>query len=288
MSSSHDNSVRQHAHHFESAHHEFESCKQGMWLFLLQEVLFFSGIFVAYAVIRGLNPEMFAAAAGLLDVKMGLTNTIILITSSLTMAMAVNAAQTDKKEHCVWYLIATFFLACGFLVVKYFEYSHKFHMGILPGAGFLNPSDTHIIVAQTCLILAAACTSFFVARSKTGFRLNKKSVWISIVFWAVSLYLTISYWMGSTGEHQIVGQDAQNLVDQFAKAPLFFSVYFGATGIHGIHVLGGMVVIAWLISRAEDAEFNSKYFTPVEMVGLYWHFVDLVWIFLFPLMYLVA
>jgi len=288
MSNSHDSSIRPHAHHFDSAHHEFESSKQGMWLFLLQEVLFFSGIFVVYAVIRGLNPEMFAAAAGLLDVKMGLTNTIVLITSSLTMAMAVNAAQTDKKEQCVWYLIATFFLACGFLVVKYFEYTHKFHMGILPGAGFLNPSDTHVIIAQTFLISAAALTSFFVARSKTGFRLSKKSVWISILFWAVSLYLTISYWVGHHGEHRVVGQDAQNLIDQFAKAPLFFSVYFGATGIHGIHVLGGMVVIAWLISRAEDAEFNSKYFTPVELVGLYWHFVDLVWIFLFPLMYLVA
>ena len=166
MSNSHDNSVRPHAHHFDSAHHEFESCKQGVWLFLVQEVLFFSGIFVAYAVIRGLNPEMFAAASQLLDVKMGLTNTIILITSSLTMAMAVNAAQTDKKEHCVWYLIATFFLACGFLIVKYFEYAHKFHMGILPGGSYLNPNDTHVIIAQSSLILAAACTSFFVARSK--------------------------------------------------------------------------------------------------------------------------
>lgn len=213
MSSSHEH---HYAHHFNSAAHEFESCKQGMWLFLLQEVLFFSALFVGYMVFRGLYTDMWHEASKMLDVKMGATNTVILITSSLTMALAVNSAQTGQKNKTVMYLILTFLLASGFLIVKYFEYSHKFHVGLLPGAAFSNTELTH------------------------------------------------------------------------PKAPLFFSLYFMMTGVHGVHVIAGMIVIAWLIRRAIRGDFSPGYYTPVEMVGLYWHFVDLVWIYLFPLMYLVG
>lgn len=207
-----------HAHHFESHDHEFESCKQGMWLFLLQEVLFFTGLFVAYGIFRAMYPDMFFEAAKALDWRMGATNTVILILSSLTMALAVSAAQKGNRQKQVNYLILTFLFACGFLVVKYFEYTHKFHAGILPGAAFTNAE-----------LLAAAGP----------------------------------------------------------KVPLYFSLYFMMTGVHGVHVLGGMVVIAWLIKRAARGDFGPNYYTPVEMVGLYWHFVDLVWIYLFPLLYLV-
>ncbi len=132
------------------------------------------------------------------------------------MAMAVTAAQTGDQKKLVSNLWITLICAGGFLVVKYFEYSHKIHEGILPGA-----------------------------------------------LWTF-----------------------EGLKD--AKAPLFFSVYFVMTGIHGLHVIIGMGVIYWLIRRANRGDFGPKYFTPVEMTGLYWHFVDLVWIYLFPLLYLVG
>ena len=208
--------VKEHAHHFESADHEFISCKQGMWLFLLQEVLFFAGLFCAYMVFRGMYPDMFLEASKLLDWKLGGLNTIVLITSSLTMAMAVRSAQTNQKNQTVMYLTLTFVLAGVFMIIKYFEYSHKIHLGILPGGFFTYEGLNH------------------------------------------------------------------------PKAPLYFSLYFLMTGVHGLHVLIGMLVIIWLIVRANRGDFNSHYYTPIEMVGLYWHFVDLVWIYLFPLMYLVG
>ena len=205
-----------HAHHFESAEDEFEASKQGMWIFLVTEVLMFGGLFVAYGIFRGLYPEMFHDAHRFLAVEMGAINTVVLISSSLTMALAVSATQRGKKKRDIVLLAMTFFLACCFLVVKYFEYSHKFHDGLLPGAYFTNTELTH------------------------------------------------------------------------PKAPLFFSVYFMMTGLHGVHVLIGMGLMVWLIRRTLKNEFSPHFYTPVELVGFYWHFVDLVWIYLFPLLYLVG
>src|SRR4051794_18443445 len=131
-----DTSVHHHAHHFASAEDEFEAAKQGMWIFLVTEVLMFGGLFVAYAIFRGLYPEMFHAAHKLLAVKMGAINTVVLITSSLTMVLAVTSTQRGQRDRAILYLIFTFLLACCFLVVKYFEYSQKFHHGLLPGGFF--------------------------------------------------------------------------------------------------------------------------------------------------------
>lgn len=205
-----------HAHHFANAEEEFQAAKQGMWLFLVTEVLMFGGLFVAYAVFRGLYPEMFAEAHKLLAVNMGATNTVVLITSSLTMALAVSATQRGERKKASILLAVTFLLACCFLVVKYFEYTHKFHDGLLPAGFFTNTHLTH------------------------------------------------------------------------PKAPLFFSLYFVMTGLHGLHVLIGMGVISWVLIRNLRGEFGPHYYTPVELVGFYWHFVDLVWIYLFPLLYLVG
>lgn len=207
---------RQHAHHFKDGMAEFEACKQGMWIFLVTEVLFFSGLFVAYSVLRVFYPEMVMQAHNLLDWKMGAVNTVILLTSSLTMALAVSAAQRGEQAKIVRNLWLTIICAFGFLVVKYFEYSHKIHEGILPG----------------------------------------------------SLY------------------SFKDL--QIDKIPLFFSCYFAMTGVHGLHVIIGIGVIFWVLRRAQKGEFGPNYFTPVEITGLYWHFVDLVWIYLFPLLYLVG
>jgi cytochrome c oxidase subunit 3 len=207
---------RHHAHHFKNGNEEFEACKQGMWIFLVTEVLFFAGMFVAYAVLRVFYPQMMKDVHHLLDWRLGALNTVILISSSLTMALAVSAAQRGEREKVVRNLWLTLMFAGGFLVVKFFEYSHKIHEGILPGAKY---SYEHLSVA---------------------------------------------------------------------KAPLFFSVYFVMTGIHGLHVIIGMAIIYNLIRRAGRNEFGPNYFTPVEITGLYWHFVDLVWIYLFPLLYLVS
>ncbi len=208
---------RQHAHHFKNGREEFEACKQGMWIFLVTEVLFFSGLFLAYAILRVFYPEMVAAAHHELDWKMGGLNTVVLLISSWTMARAVSAAQRGQAQKVVSFLLATFICAGIFMCVKYMEYSHKIHEGLLPGSLF----------------------SF----------------------------------------KDLLSVD---------KVGLFFSVYFVMTGIHGLHVLIGMGLILWIMKRASRNEFGPNYFTPVEMLGLYWHFVDLVWIYLFPLLYLVS
>ena len=211
------NSKEKHAfaHHFKSAFHEFDSCKVGMWLFLLQEVLFFAPLFVAYAIFRILYPEAFLEASLLLNWKLGALNTAVLITSSYTMALGVNAAQRGLRDKTVLYLSLTIIFACVFLVVKYFEYTHKIHDGILP-AGIYTFTDT-----------------------------------------------------------------------VHPKTPIFFSIYFMMTGLHGLHVIIGIGILLWILMRARKNEFGPEYFTPVELIGLYWHFVDLVWIYLFPLLYLI-
>jgi cytochrome c oxidase subunit 3 len=206
------------AHHFKNADHEFLTCKQGMWLFLLQEVLFFSPLFVAYLIFRGEYLEDFHKASHHLDWVMGAVNTVVLIASSFTMARAVTAAQTGKTSATVRNLVFTILFACVFLVIKYFEYSHKFHAGTLPGKFFTN----------------------------------------------------------------------EELLKEAPQAPLFFSIYFGMTALHGLHVAIGIGVLLWILKRSKRGEFGPSYYTPVEMTGLYWHFVDLVWIYLFPLLYLVG
>jgi cytochrome c oxidase subunit 3 len=230
--SNHSESVH-FAHHFKNADHEFSSCKQGMWLFLLQEVLFFSGLFVAYFVFKIKFPEAFHEAHKHLDWRLGFTNTIILITSSLTMAMAVTKTQKGDRKSAFNYLVLTFLCACGFLVVKYIEYKAKFQHGLLPG-GIYQGELVHAF---------SALFGHF---------------------------------------------DPAHVQPVVQPENLFFSVYLMMTDVHGIHVIGGIIVIAWLIFRTKRGDFSPGYYTPVEMVGLYWHFVDLVWIYLFPLLYLVS
>ena len=216
MSADTDSLVHHHAHHFNSAEEEFAAAKQGMWLFLVTEVLMIGSLFVLYSLFRGLYPEMFHEAHKLLNVKMGATNTVILITSSVTMVLAVQAAQRGQRDRSKGFIAATFLLGCGFLVVKAFEYHHKFVDGLLPGGLFTNTELVH------------------------------------------------------------------------PKSSLFFSLYFMMTGLHAFHVIIGMGLMIWLYKRTANKEFNPEYYTPIELFGFYWHFVDLVWIYLFPLLYLVS
>ena len=205
-----------HAHHFNSIEHEFEAGKLGMWLFLATEVMLFGVFFAGYGLFHYLYPEMFREAHHHLDKRMGALNTVVLLTSSLTMALSIAFIQRDEVKKSRRMLLVTLACAAIFLVVKYFEYAHKIHMGILPGDMFRS-------------------TEF-----------------------------------------------------KSPNAALFFSFYFVMTGTHGIHVLIGMAAITWIYLRMGRGDFNARKFAAVEFVGLYWHIVDLIWIFLFPLLYLVV
>jgi cytochrome c oxidase subunit 3 len=204
------------AHHFKTLGQQYDAAKLGTWLFLCTEILMFGGVFVGYIIFHGMYPEMFAEGAKHLDWRLGALNTVVLLISSYTMAVAIHYAQTNQKEKCIRNLWITLACAAIFMIVKYFEYTHKFHLGLKPGALFT-----------------------------------------------------------------FDGAEANNLA-------LYFSFYFMMTGIHGSHVLVGMGLIYWVLRRAQKGEFSSKFYTPVECVGLFWHLVDLVWIYLFPLLYLVG
>ncbi len=217
--------VHEHAHHERQQHHfvsmeqQFDASKMGMWLFLITEILLFSGMFVAYAVYRVMNPEVFFGVSKLLDWKLGGFNTIVLLASSFTVALGIHYIQKNDQKKMIWCLIITVICACIFMVVKYFEYTGKFSHGIFPGE-FYHPH----------------------------------------------------------------GDYAQY---DFPYAPQFFSIYYVMTGIHGLHVLIGIGIFIWLIVRANKGHFTNEYYTPIELSGLYWHLVDIIWIFLFPLLYLI-
>ncbi len=204
------------AHHFDTADQQFDSARMGIWLFLVTEILFFGGLFCAFFIYRSWYFSSFVEAHHHLDKVMGAVNTCVLIFSSLTMALAVRSAQVNDKAKTVGFLVVTILCAFAFLVVKYFEYQHKIHDGLLPGVHF---------TAQ-----------------------------------------------GFTSPHPST----------------FFAVYFMMTGIHGLHVIIGIGLILWILLRAQRGDFSARYYAPVEGVGLYWHLVDLVWIYLFPLLYLVG
>lgn len=204
------------AHHFDTADQQFDSARMGIWLFLVTEILFFGGLFCAFFIYRSWYFSSFVEAHHHLDKVMGAVNTCVLIFSSLTMALAVRSAQVNDKAKTVGFLAVTVLCAFAFLVVKYFEYQHKIHDGLLPGVHF---------TAQ-----------------------------------------------GFTSPHP----------------GTFFAVYFMMTGIHGLHVIIGIGLILWILLRAQRGDFSARYYAPVEGVGLYWHLVDLVWIYLFPLLYLVG
>lgn len=205
------------AHHFESADTQFEASKLGVWIFLVTEVLLFGGLFCGFIIFRSWHLDAFIEAHHRLDKVMGTINTVVLICSSLTMALAIRAAQTNNRKLVSALLAATLACAGLFLVIKGFEYHHKWVDGLFPGKYF-NPVEP------------------------------------------------------------FVHADAQS----------FFGLYFVMTGLHGFHILIGMGLITWLLIKSLKGHFSSRYYTPLEGVGLYWHLVDLIWIFVFPLVYLIG
>ncbi len=204
------------AHHFDDLEQQTEAASLGMWVFLATEILFFGGLFLVYTVYRHAYPDAFAAASHELDVTLGTLNTAVLIASSLTMALAVHAAQTGSRRLLVILLLATMVLGTVFLGIKATEYAHKFAEGHVPGPGF---------------------------------RFEERYV---------------------------------------REAQIFFSLYFVMTGLHALHMIVGLSVMAVMVYMAMRGRFSPEYYAPIEVSGLYWHFVDIIWIFLFPLLYLIG
>jgi cytochrome c oxidase subunit 3 len=203
-------------HHFDDPEQQLDAAQSGMWLFLATEIMFFGGMFIGYTVYREAYFKVFAEASNHLDIWLGGINTAVLICSSLTMALAVHAAQMGRRKSIVWFLLLTMILGTLFLGIKFTEYYHKHEEHLIPGFDFLFPD-------------------------------------------------------GDSGQ-----------------AAIFFSFYFAMTGLHALHMIIGLALLVYLAVQARRGRFSDLYFTPVEITGLYWHFVDIVWIFLFPLLYLIG
>ena len=205
------------AHHFESYDQQREASSLGMWLFLSTELMFFGGFFLAYVIYRSRWPHDFALASHELDVILGGVNTVVLIASSLTMALSVRSAQLARRKATVVFLLLTLAFGLTFLGIKTVEYADKFEHHLVPGAAFEFHGDADP-----------------------------------------------------------------------GHVEMFFNLYFGMTGLHAAHMVVGAGLVAWLLWPAWRGRFDADYHNPVEVVGLYWHFVDIIWIFLFPLLYLIG
>lgn len=280
------------AHHFESTEQQFQSAKLGMWIFLATEILFFGGLFVAYSVYRANHPEIFVFGHQFLDKNLGALNTVVLIWSSFTIAWAVRAAQLKQIKLLKWLLVATMACAFVFLGVKYVEYSSKWKHGLLWAAKY----DPHIEHTQAYDTPAAE-----VAGDATG--ADAAASAIEEIDPAAEASVTAAESAPTELDRSDIAPAAQGPAGlaaapdeegvhgpptaEPANARIFFSIYFLMTGLHGIHVLGGIVAMLWLLRCAFRGDFDGGHFTKVDMVALYWHVVDLIWIYLFLLLYLI-
>lgn len=276
------------AHHFDSHEQQFEAGKMGTWIFLGTEVLFFSGLFCLYTIYRANHPEIFMFARGLpklgvpgfLDVSWGALNTVVLLVSSFTMAWGVRTAQLGKRKPTMVLLSITLACAFGFLGIKAIEYSHKYHDGVIPGIAWHPWAPKH----------GAGHGDGGGDKHKPDGKHDGEPAAGKGVHGDSA---------GQKGKEGEKGKGAAKDEIDYANAPkwltskthndlkTFMGIYFCMTGLHGLHVIGGIVLIIWLLYRTRRGEFSKQYFGPVDFVGLYWHLVDLVWIFLFPLLYLI-
>jgi len=274
------------AHHFDTPQQQFDAGKLGIWLFLLTEVLFFSGLFCAYTIYRAMRPEVFVYAHYFLDTKLGALNTCVLLISSLTAAWSVRNAQLGETKKLVTNITITILCACTFMVVKYFEYSHKAHVGLLPGRNFQPTEQVWEVESFKTKHPEAAA---YAARLKAE---AAKPADASAVAPAVA---PVRFDKPSRAEIEplikagVLGPKAETptVPSRPRNAHVFFSIYFFMTGLHGFHVLAGIGVFVWLLFRAKKGIFNGMYFGPIDYAALYWHLVDLIWIYLFPLLYLI-
>jgi cytochrome c oxidase subunit 3 len=206
------------AHQFDDLEQQNESGELGMWLFLCTEVMFFGGLFLAYTIYRTQDEATFAAASRELDFWWGTINTVVLLTSSLTIALATHAAESMQRKNLMWLLTATMTLGSVFLGIKGMEYYHKYQHHLMPLMGL--PFE----------------------------------------------------WHGPAAGH----------------AEMFFDLYFALTGLHALHMIIGLGILLVLLIKASRGGLLGDFAAPVRITGLYWHFVDIVWVFLFPLLYLIG
>ncbi len=385
------------AHHFDTPEQQYDSGKLGIWLFLVTEVLFFSGMFCAYAIFRSLRPDVFQGCSEFLNTKLGAINTGVLLFSSLTMAWAVRSSQCKEHKTLTGMLAATLSCAMVFLGVKAIEYSHKWGMGLMPaGLYFYDPLTPHPTSDQIQLYGYSSGAAFFIQNSLYFICAPFAIGLVGILIWLITsivsgnqfhtavakplsvvfLFFFVGVGLGTVlesgeshdshdshaaaahdqehGEGQLAGIESHaeshteeqvadealpaggelavqellasdktntGLQDDLAarrrqtaeaagsvitgskisstiesvpgevltpsRAGVFFSIYYCMTGVHAIHILGGIAVLIWLLVRSIRLDFNPQYFGPVDYVGLYWHLVDLIWIYLFPLLYLI-
>ena len=229
-------------HYFHSPQQQLDASRLGMWLFLATEVLFFGGLFIAYALLKSGYPENFEFGHNMLSVPMGSINTVVLITSSLTMALSVHYCQQNTPSKAALFMKLTIALAAMFLVVKGFEYNAKIETCLLPGDLYGLPLTDN-----------------------TG-----------------------NFILDDDGERQFAEHCTVAKEGLPGQPAVFFSLYFIMTGIHALHVIIGIGLLFWILGKINKGAFSNEYFSPIENVGLYWHLVDLVWIFLFPLLYRVG
>jgi cytochrome c oxidase subunit 3 len=233
---------------FRTLEQQKESATLGMWTFLITEILFFGGLFLTYTINRHSHAEVFSFSSRTIKLSWGAINTVVLIGSSLTMAMSVWSAQVGKKKLVTFFLMATLILGTVFLGIKGIEYHAKYVERHIPGASF----DMYY------------CTDNPGACDLNPEELAKEKSEIDVL------------------TEKVGGRVAVN-----AHSQLFFSLYFGMTGLHALHMIVGAGLLLWLIQQSLKSRFTAEYNTPVENIGLYWHFVDIVWIYLFPLLYLI-
>lgn len=343
------------AHHFEDLEQQFQAGKLGMWLFLAQEVLFFSGLFAAYTVFRWHYPEVFVDAHHHLNKTLGAINTIVLLASSLAIAWGVRAAMRNDRRTILNTHVFTLGCAALFLGVKAIEYTHKWDEGIGPG-NFFKYTGGHLKadwhwadympgLAIGSLVIGIAITLFgarWAGAAKPVKGWVTASIGVCVLSFGLGIVLAKCIMpteaeMAHAGGHDAHAADhAEGVLESDAapttgtdlaavtsaaapgegettaagevdpKSPAehaqdvaaaprgsrfgpanFFAIYFIMTGVHAVHIIAGIIAITWVVAKAAASEFSAEYFLPVENVGLYWHIVDLVWIYLFPLMYLI-
>jgi cytochrome c oxidase subunit III len=289
--------THEHDYHPPGLQHQFEDMKQqeesvsiAMWMFLVQEIMFFGGLFTVYLVFRSRFPMAFAAGSNHLDAFWGGLNTLVLIVSSLTMALTVYYAQKGNRNMQVILIAATMLFGTVFLGVKAIEYTDKYNHGTIPVDGWNKriPEGAH--TEKTSLTLPFE-TKASAAETETEtehpnprgeFQINKETDLKLVEEAEKGNYLTESEQIAYFSNGQI---DAVKFRD---KVRIFFWIYFVMTGLHALHMVVGLGLMAWLLYKAWRGTFSADYYSPVEISGLYWHFVDIVWIFLFPLLYLLG
>jgi len=269
-----------------------ESVSIGMWMFLVQEIMFFGGLFTAYLVFRSKYPMAFAVGSNHLDAFLGGLNTLVLIVSSLTMALTVYYAQRGNRNMQVILIVLTMFFGAVFLGVKAVEYTDKWNHGIVPVAGLNRIArapapEEHAPSAEHRPEAGSATPGEHTYVNPRGefqwheFELIEHKVKEQEENPRANILNPtekIAYFSEGKFDEQKFGD----------KVRIFFFIYFVMTGLHALHMIVGLGLMSWLLWKAWKNTFSAEYYMPVEMSGLYWHFVDIVWIFLFPLLYLLG